>query len=651
MSPDQATRRAHTRKASRFVLESLESRVLLSADLTAAIPVVPAVQNVDASASVSVVNATQATAVLQATSAVSPHLSYLSLADFGRTYAESPWGSAAAPSRTEAVVQWYAQHVDLTEQQNTVAHFRQYNPTMQSWQYALDLYQFESEVGNLPESSFLHVSEPTSVTLKDIYGNVMADYTIPTGGRFEAAAWTAKHFPFNLKDPNLRAYNTDRILNLIGGEAGVFLDAHATGFADTYNVGTLTTINYGGGIQEYGGRRPGDLSLDADYNADVVNWLSQLRGSLSAAGKWGAVNLATYLGNQQSARDQAIAIGGFDTENLIAPDALRGPGTTEAMYDLTQRVTASGGTAIITGKWNSLPANYAPGDYGTAEARQDMWKLSFYYLVKEAAGSPGKAYLDLNLQSLATNYIPADQNQWEMAYQVDVGQPTGGMTVAQSGSSPSDGASYTVFTRSYTNAKVLFRAMDQWNSTDYGDRSAVTVPLNGSYRQLRADGSLGPVTNSVQIRNAEGLILLPESSVTSNAVANTPSAPPPSPVTTPPPAPAADPTPVNTQPAPVSVVTTTPPAGSETKTVAEILASSLLPTPLPSPTVSTVSNDTTSPPPPIPVAPPPSAPDPVVPPTPPAENSLYPSTPIPPNAGERSYTVAEMLAMDWRTTL
>ena len=298
------------KKTSPFHLESLEARVLLSADLATAVPLVPVTQNIDASARVSVVNSSQATAVVQANSTGSPHLSHLRIADFGRSYHESPWGSPASPSRTESAVQWFAERVDLTEHQNTVGHFRQYNPTIQSWVYALDLYQFQHEVSGLPESSFLHVSEPTSVTLKDISGNVLANYTIPAGGRFEAAVWNAKHFPFNLKDANLRAYNSNRLLNVVGGEAGLFLDAHGAGFSDTFKTGWQTIINSGGGIQEYGGRRPGDPVLEAAYNTDVVNWLRELQGRLVATGKWGAVNQATNLSYNQMARDQAVAIGG-----------------------------------------------------------------------------------------------------------------------------------------------------------------------------------------------------------------------------------------------------------------------------------------------------------------------------------------------------
>ena len=680
VSVSRAIRRTGVRKASPFALESLEARVLLSADLATAVPVAPVTQNIDASATVSVINSTQATAVVQTNSTASPHLSHLRIADFGRSYGESPWGSASSPSRTEGAVQWFAERVDLTEYQTTVGHFRQYNPTIQSWVYALDLYQFQHEVSGLPESSFLHVSEPTSVTLKDISGNVLANYTIPTGGRFEAAVWNSRHFPFNLQDANLRAYNGSRILNVMGGEAGVFLDAHGTGFSETFKLGRETTINFGGGIQEYGGRRPGDPILEAAYNADVVNWLSELQGRLAAAGKWGAVNQATYLAYDQMARDQAIAIGGFNTEHLISPDALRGAeGAVENLYDLTQRVTAKGGTAILTGKWNFMPANYTQGEYGSADARQDMWRLAFYYLVKEPAGSSGKAYFDLTLPSYNSTDVSSDQSHWHAAYQVDVGQPIGGMTVAQSGLSPSDGAPYKVFTRPYGNAKVLFRPLDLWSSTDYGDRSAVMVQLGGDYRQLREDATLGPVTSSVQIRNAEALILVPASNVTSNVVVSAVTAAPPATLVSTAPTPVIEPTPVGAQPTASPIVTSPAPTGSETKTVAEMLAfpftSNYAVSPLAPPISEPVVTNTPAPAPvPVPAAitpepvattplpapiPPPAAitPEPVVttlppapmPPAAPITPEPLATTPPPSTAGERSYTVAEMLAMDWTT--
>jgi hypothetical protein len=616
--------RTPARRASAFVIESLEARVLLSGELATAIqaPVAIAEGTVAATAFLLTSSSTPS-APAQTMAGTSPHLASLQVADFGRAYNENESGGAWSPSRTESAVQWYAERVDITEQQTVLTRLRQYNPTMKSWVYALDLYQYQHEVGTLPESSFLHVSEPTSVTLRDISGKVMAEQTIPTGGRLEVGVWLNKHWPFNLKDPALRAYNSERILNLIGAEAGVFLDAHGPTFSDAFKVGPLTTINYGGGIQEYGGRRPGDPTLEAEYNADVVNWLGELQQKLAAAGKWGVVNVGTDFAYSQNARDQALAMSGFETEGLITPNALRGAHSVQQLYDLTQQVTANGGTVILSGLWGTIPADYTAGNYGSGEARQDMWRLAFYYIVKQPAGSPGVTYFDLNLQSYATHNVPADQAEWHAAYQHDIGHPTGGMTVAQTGISPSDGAPYTVFTRPYSGAQVLFRPMDQWSSIDYGDRSAVSVSLSGNYRQLREDGTTGPLVNAVQIRNGEALILLPESGVVLDNVVVAPTTP-----VQPTPAPAPAPAPVIATPVPVPNPTPTPlqpapvPSGnfpsttSGAWTVADLLAFSFVP----------------------------ATPAPVVTPTPEPAPAPVPPAPVTPPA---SFSVADMLAMDW----
>jgi hypothetical protein len=40
------------------------------------------------------------------------------------------------------------------------------------------------------------------------------------------------------------------------------------------------------------------------------------------------------------------------------------------------------------------------------------------------------------------------------------------------------------------------------------DATATTVALGGRYRQVNADGTLGPVVTSVTLRNGEGAVLV-----------------------------------------------------------------------------------------------------------------------------------------------
>jgi hypothetical protein len=57
---------------------------------------------------------------------------------------------------------------------------------------------------------------------------------------------------------------------------------------------------------------------------------------------------------------------------------------------------------------------------------------------------------------------------------------------------------------------VLYKPLSYLNgrtgTTD--DATATVHRLNGNYRELHADGTLGPVVNSIRLRNGEGAILV-----------------------------------------------------------------------------------------------------------------------------------------------
>jgi hypothetical protein len=72
-------------------------------------------------------------------------LTSLRIADFGRSYNENSSGNPDSPSRTEAAVQWFAQHVDLNEKKPPS---RTFGSTTHDaiLKICLDLYQFQDEV-------------------------------------------------------------------------------------------------------------------------------------------------------------------------------------------------------------------------------------------------------------------------------------------------------------------------------------------------------------------------------------------------------------------------------------------------------------------------------------------------------------------------
>lgn len=91
--------------------------------------------------------------------------------------------------------------------------------------------------------------------------------------------------------------------------------------------------------------------------------------------------------------------------------------------------------------------------------------------------------------------------------EVNIGQPIAdsGYYSIQSGTDGS-GQSYTIRSRDFSNAKVLWRFQ---NGSNYGNSSAVTLDLDQDYYLADENGnvSANPVSQ-VSIRNADGLILL-----------------------------------------------------------------------------------------------------------------------------------------------
>jgi hypothetical protein len=85
--------------------------------------------------------------------------------------------------------------------------------------------------------------------------------------------------------------------------------------------------------------------------------------------------------------------------------------------------------------------------------------------------------------------------------------------VFASGNDPSNyHLTYRVYQRSYTNALVLYKplsyAQGAANPGSLGSGTATTHYLGGTYRPLRANGTLGSPVTSITLRNGEGAILI-----------------------------------------------------------------------------------------------------------------------------------------------
>jgi hypothetical protein len=132
--------------------------------------------------------------------------------------------------------------------------------------------------------------------------------------------------------------------------------------------------------------------------------------------------------------------------------------------------------------------------------------LAEYYLLAD----PKTTFIDF-----FGGYEPGTSwtRHWVPAAAYDIGQPRGEWSLFATGRDPANRAlTYRVYQRSYTNALVLYKPLSYGPgaraSGGLGGRTTTTLPLGGTYRPLRADGSLGAPVRSITLHNGEGAILV-----------------------------------------------------------------------------------------------------------------------------------------------
>jgi hypothetical protein len=148
---------------------------------------------------------------------------------------------------------------------------------------------------------------------------------------------------------------------------------------------------------------------------------------------------------------------------------------------------------------DSSPAGGAPTD-----ARTQLATLAYYYLLAD----PATTYLDF-----FGGFRPASSwdNHFSAAATYDIGAPLGAWSLFAAGADPSNPSlSYRVYQRAYANALVLYKPLSSGNGTEgtTADGTATRHALGGTYRPLRADGTLGDPITSITLRNGEGAILV-----------------------------------------------------------------------------------------------------------------------------------------------
>jgi hypothetical protein len=149
---------------------------------------------------------------------------------------------------------------------------------------------------------------------------------------------------------------------------------------------------------------------------------------------------------------------------------------------------------------DSHPAGGSPTD-----ARTQLATLAYYYLLGDAERTFLMFYGGNNPSSTWTQH-------WSPAAAVNIGTATADMRQLASGTDPANAAlTYRVFARDYTNGLVVYKPLSYATGKGEGttaNATTTTHQLGGQYRQVMANGTLGPVVTAVALRNGEGAVFV-----------------------------------------------------------------------------------------------------------------------------------------------
>ncbi|VTR96854.1 Ig-like domain-containing protein [Tuwongella immobilis] len=133
-----------------------------------------------------------------------------------------------------------------------------------------------------------------------------------------------------------------------------------------------------------------------------------------------------------------------------------------------------------------------------------MATLAYYYLI----GDADRTFLMLfGGQNPSTTW----KEHWTDAIRYDVGQALDTWSQFASGADPTNSRlEYRIYQRNYQNALVLYKPLSFGSNVtgQLGGNTSTTHQLNGQYRELRSDGTLGPVVSSITLANGRGAVMV-----------------------------------------------------------------------------------------------------------------------------------------------
>jgi hypothetical protein len=243
------------------------------------------------------------------------------------------------------------------------------------------------------------------------------------------------------------------------------------------------------------GRLPGDPAITVESREAFASEYAALLGGVNRAiaPRWVLAN--TITGGVEADR-VARQVPATLEEFALRPLAHTWAQFRETAETVRRRLAASTGYLLL----DALSTGGSPTD-----PRTRMAALAYYYLLAD----PDETFLmTWGGEEPASTW----SRHWFDAIAYDVGRPKEAWAEFASGPDPAAPArTYQVLSREYANALVLYKPLSYAAGQGAGNTAAGTATthqLNGTYRPLNADGTLGPATNRITLRNGEGAVLV-----------------------------------------------------------------------------------------------------------------------------------------------
>ncbi|MFH1701749.1 MAG: hypothetical protein ABIE07_14335 [Candidatus Zixiibacteriota bacterium] len=382
---------------------------------------------------------------------------------------------------------------------------------------------FCADSGYIADSLYLWVSGDSAV----VYGSgpgcnadIRRSYR---GEKLGFCGWTEQRYAADFRYEGTPAYFRWKALNEMGAEwDGVMEDeAHFytganhmmfpfrnTGGDDTKWIEGTTVSDIKGWEGYTWLQARNELQQIRINTSDGSGWLKDFEDAMYGANKMHLANVTNY-GAITSATDPwhgtwKAGMGGFIFENAASPIIYT---WSSSVWDYMDSIVVwDTGYAVV---WLTIFDGGASEvvSLGSLE-RCQMERLTFYYM----AANPERFFFMLcgnTIEHRPNDFMMADTSfKWFGAIEYNIGTPTAPRYVVASGTDPA-GQNYNLYRRDYTNSLMLYRMR---GGSNYGNPSGVSYNLGGSFQELYADGTLGPIVSSATIRNVEGKIFIPEGS-------------------------------------------------------------------------------------------------------------------------------------------